>query len=40
MKEPTYLCAGRTFRRLDEAKAYADFICRISGYIVAIEELP
>ena len=34
-----YESGGRVFHTLAEAKAYADFIALISGYIIAVEKL-
>ena len=34
-----YICADRTFDTIEEAKTYAEFIFKVSGIIVAIEEI-
>jgi hypothetical protein len=34
-----YICAGRTFDTLPEACAFAAFLFRVSGIVVAVEEL-
>jgi hypothetical protein len=36
---PRYLCAGRLFYSIEEASRHASFIHKISGFIVAIEEV-
>lgn len=33
-----YLCGGKLFESLAEARQYANFIHRVSGLIIAIEE--
>jgi hypothetical protein len=33
-----YVSGGRVFQTLDEACAYANFIFKISGFIVAVEK--
>jgi succinate dehydrogenase/fumarate reductase cytochrome b subunit len=33
-----YLCGGKMFESEAEAIAYANFIHRISGFIIAVEE--
>jgi hypothetical protein len=32
-----FIAGGRVFHTLDEAKAYADFIARVSRLIISIE---
>jgi hypothetical protein len=34
-----YICAARTFDTIEKAIAHAEFILKISGFIVAIEEI-
>lgn len=34
-----YTCAGRIFETLEAACQYANFIARVSGFIVAVEKL-
>jgi hypothetical protein len=33
-----YLCGGKMFETMAEAIAYANFIHRVSGLIIAVEE--
>jgi succinate dehydrogenase/fumarate reductase cytochrome b subunit len=33
-----YLCGGKMFESVAEATAYANFIHRVSGLIIAVEE--
>lgn len=34
-----YISGGRVFHTLEEATAYANFIAKISGFIIAVERL-
>lgn len=39
MNRTAYTCAGRTFATLPEACAWASFLFKVSGIVVAVEEV-
>jgi hypothetical protein len=40
MSAKKYICAGRIFDSLAAACDYAGFVFKVSGYVVAVEEVP